>query len=398
MKRRDFLTKSSTGLAGLAGAAMLPVLGRSATPCPPPTVSVNGGAAVATGCATGNAAQDWAARTTGPGVVWFHNFDTAAEVNNFRFVRGQGTDVSAKFANANHCSWIADGFAGGGCVQITMPTGGQSAADWWRPFSALNAGGNGKSVADPAANGTLTRRTYDPTNVGEYNWTNGYYGHSSYASEDQYDGTDFYLQFRVKIAASRFAAGNPEGKLLYLDIAGPSPNGGDQEIVLQSAAGNDGVFSMYTKFGAVPPNYLDEPQGQRVTGSIAQPGGAYASTCKYPSNNSSTCWAFPKDEWVTMLVHIIPGRDGDTASSFSAAAADSTFANTGIEVWVARAGATTYTKIWSKLNYVWYFDPTRGFNAVKASSYTNGVNAVQGWTQCYTQVIFSKQFIPCPQV
>ena len=84
MKRRDFLITS----AGLTGS-MLPVLtlGR---PCPPATLSVDGGSTATTACVQGDAEADWLLRSgqdagnPQPGVVWFHDFRSDAEVNNFR--------------------------------------------------------------------------------------------------------------------------------------------------------------------------------------------------------------------------------------------------------------------------------------------------------------------------
>jgi hypothetical protein len=38
------------------------------------------------------------------------------------------------------------------------------------------------------------------------------------------------------------------------------------------------------------------------------------------------------------------------------------------------------------------------FNSVCPSAYMNNVPAVKGWYQRYDQLIFSKQFIPCPLV
>ncbi len=58
MRRREFL-RSSTGFAALA----VPLLGRAATPCPPPAISV-GGSTVLTSCEPG---------TVGPAPAWFVN-------------------------------------------------------------------------------------------------------------------------------------------------------------------------------------------------------------------------------------------------------------------------------------------------------------------------------------
>jgi hypothetical protein len=102
-----------------------------------------------------------------------------------------------------------------------------------------------------------------------------------------------------------------------------------------------------------------------------------------------------------MLVHVIPGLQAGVGTPGNIANVDygnTAAKNTGMQIWVAAPGETAYTKIWDKLNYSWAFDPApNGWNMFEPSAYTNNVKAVQGWYHRYAQVIFSKQFITCPQ-
>jgi hypothetical protein len=73
----------------------------------------------------------------------------------------------------------------------------------------------------------------------------------------------------------------------------------------------------------------------------------------------------------------------------------------GIEVWVARQGQYSYTKLFEKFNLAWYYaaylHPVGAFNSICPSGYMNGISAIAGWYHRYDQIIFSQQFIPCPQ-
>src|SRR5512141_945878 len=81
MKRRQFLASSAT----LAGA-LVPVLGRAqSTPCPPPSVSVGGGSSATAACGNTVGSADWVTRSTGPGVIWAHDFSDPREVDQFRY-------------------------------------------------------------------------------------------------------------------------------------------------------------------------------------------------------------------------------------------------------------------------------------------------------------------------
>lgn len=357
--------------------------------------------------AAANEASDWLARSTGGNVIVNHNFDRQQEVDNYRYYGGAfgGLGTTPNIASTDgNCRWISnDGFAGGGCLECNVPTGDTCDSDWRRPFSPLLTPGNGKLTNDPAKNNTLTLRTYNPNNTGEYDWTQDWHGNAAYTGQAQflYTGT-FYVQFRTKISANRFNPANPLGKLCYIDAA-PGEN---QEIVIQSVPGSGSTqrFSMYTNFGGGSNSFLTDPQlgsGDSGTGAHFQPGADYDLLCTYPG--LASCWLWPADEWVTVVIAVTPGHHWNKVGSLATAIANPSLADTGIEVWVARYGATSYTKLWNKNNFVFTFSykssegSLNAWNMVKFSGYMNGVDAVSGWTQRFTQLVVSHSLPPCPQ-
>lgn len=409
MKRREFLIAS----AGLTGA--LPLIGRGATqPCPPPSVSVSGGPTVTTACGNVSGAADWSARSTGPGVVWAHNFDTAAEVGAFRVVGGVGNDPNN--TSNSTCTWDGtDGFAGGGSMVCAVPTGATSSGYWNRPMSAIAAPFNGKTTNDAAANGTLKFRPYNANDhTQDWNFYGGYYGHpaiqaafpSWQGQSGIWDGSEFYLQFRAKISAARWTPGNPSGKLVFIDVTGLT---GTQEIIIQSennpgAAGDHyyktNPYRMYTSQGSEPNSIL-------AVNGVVQPGGPYASTCTIANLAvANACWEWPPDVWVTVLVHMIPGRDNDAyyGANPSASLSSWPYRESTLEAWVAKQGETTYTKVYENfqlaIDYWSNGHHPPGYNKIGPAAYMNSGATPQpakaGWTQKFTQIIFSKQYIPCP--
>jgi hypothetical protein len=437
MKRRDFLMTTSAGLAGTT----LPRWGFGAVkPCPPPTVSVDGGAPVSTPCGGSvTQASDWLARSTGPGVVWAHNFEYASEVSQFRNSNNYGIDPSGQ--NATNVTWVStDGFAGGGCVQVNVPSGSTTGDAWWRPFSALKAGqpgssggvGNGLPYNDPAANGTLSVNSYDSSAPSvNYNWQRGYYANAAIQTEfpywpdpgntGVYDGTDFYIQMRIKIQSTRWAAGNPSGKLLFIDTTGLT---GTQEVLCRSVNNPDSItgnswgggtqpWLMYTSQGNEP-NSVIMANGQGAYAGEWE-NGPYAATCTVGNQAAAgACWNFPNQQWFTVLIHVIPGQDNDAYYGANPSSPLSSWPHhdTGIEVWTANPGQTSYQQVFSNLTLAWDYYTTPqssgdgpngqyhppAFNSLAPSAYMNGVNSVTGWYQRYTQIIFSKSVIPCPQV
>lgn len=339
-----------------------------------------------------SAEADWQTRISDPNVVWYHDFSSENEINNFIFAPGYGTDVNKTQASSQRLSRVVSGGPSGfPCLQIDRLAGTSEPAQWVRPFSPLTAGtlSNGKQVPDPAAGSTLrTWNAANPSQSTTANWPYGYYGHSDYHTDGGWDGSVFYIQFRIKISASRWLGGNSSfgGKLAYIDMMGRTSS---QELLVQSTTNR--IFDLYTAFGSPGPlEFLNDPQDETdPTKASVQPGGPYAGTCKYPNNNPGNCWAFTPDEWHTVMIKMTPGHGpGDVWGP----------PDTGVEVWVANQNESSYTKIWNKLDYRWFFNLNfrLGWNTFKASAYYNGQNMPLSFSQSYAQIIFSKSFIPCP--
>lgn len=406
MKRRDFLIAS----ASLAGAAVPTVVAAQTKPCPPPSVSADGGGSASTQCAAaGDAEADWVRRRTGPGVVWAHDFRSDAEVNRFRWHGGIGNDPD-NTGDGNCRRITTDGITGGGCLELDVPTGGRCRGVWLRPFSPLTGATNGLGTDDPAAGGSLARLDWNVVQGRDTagRWTNGYYAHNDYHNHATrgipggwgHDGNEFYIQFRGKIPASRYTTGNPGGKFAGVMITGNgtshiTPN---QEMVITSRV--NPVIQCYTNFGNRSNSFMHENQGSQ-SGS-RQPGGS--TTCQTGTPLDGTnCITWPADEWVTVLLHFVCGHDGGGGNSppFPNSNNDTTF-----EMYIARSGETTYTPVYSKRDYVWSFggdDPTPyGWNAFKPWAYMNAgsttSDAAVGFYHRYDQIIFSRQFVPCPEV
>lgn len=375
MKRRDFLL-SSVGVAGV----VLPTLGRGQNrPCPPPSVNVSGGTSATTPCGSASAEADWLARSTGQGVVWAHDFRNQAEVDLFRWTGGYagGNDPLGKGSGAMKCfRQTADGVTGGACLEQIRPAGANEASGaWWRPFSAVN--NNGRGFPDPAANGTVPVHNWNPTDGGNQtnSWgTRGVYGHPSYAGPG-FDGTEFYLQMRVKMDPRRLSAGMPQvGKLTFLSHTAASLTA--QELVTYSGALFTGknFFRVYGP-GFTPLEVLDTlgRPGQQVGNDLG-----FCDVTASPGN----CWAW-SGGWDTVMYHITPGRQG--------------VAETHFVVFAAHEGETVYRKIWDQL-YATNYDFDKGWNALITSSFQNGFPCPSEFWHRYDQIILSRQLIPCPLV
>lgn len=390
MKRRQFLVQS----AGVVGAALPGLTLGQARPCPPPSISASGGNSVTTACAPASGEADWSARSSGPGVVWAHRFRDAASVDKFI--------VASDMAEAKRYIYRTadDGVLGDGCLTIDTPAGQAQAGSWGRPMQPISG--------DINRPGLPTGPAFSQVTSAFVNWRGGFFGHSSYHTRwpGQFLGTDYYLQYRVKFHPNRFNANEPSGKMLMLVTNYSTPS---QEIVVQALTDyGGGYYRMYTNFGNSFNGFLSGPQGAPMGASI-QPGGAFASSCVIGEaklgKGYNNCWVWPTNEWVTVLMHVIPGRQCVTQSLNDPANPR----DTGIEVWVARAGQTSYTKIWDKRDYVWFYDNNYlggeqmpfGWNWLNFTAFTGGSVAVpstSGYYHRHDQIIFSTEFIPCPLV
>lgn len=398
----------------------------------------------ATGSMGADQIADWNARSTAPGVIWAHNFDGPVEVTQFQNISG-AVDPTATGTGVN---WVADGFAGGGCLELVIPTGGTNDENYWqRPMSALLSGrpggssggvggtGNGRTVNDPAAGGTITKQTWDSSAGSEgYNWRKGYYAHPTTQStfpqwpvgtSGVYDGSSFYFSLKVKIQSTRWTAGNPAGKLLFIDLLGQTGHG---EILTRSVNNPDSGFTgwsfhqtnpylVYTSQGnlansIIMPAYQGNPAlGYPSSGPVEN--GAYVSTCTV--NNTATaghCWEYPSGDWAELLFYVQVGQDNEAFEGDPVLSHWSHFDQI-IKVWKCDRGETAWTPIFDNsalpFAFTFYSNPQSGtngpngnwnapgYNGISPSIYMNGVNAALSWYQRYTQMIFSQSMIAAPQ-
>jgi chitodextrinase len=340
---------------------------------------------------------DWQARISGAGVVWYHDFRTAAEVNQFRWANAFGNDPN-DVARPGQTTWVSDDGITGGCLETRHNVGGTpNPPEWWRPFSPLNGASNGRGIDDPAANGTIALRTFTPTSGGSQMANfgdNGFYGHADYVAQDPsaFDGTSYFIQARLKISANRttaFTGSGDGGKVFYFTTN--TESNANQEIVTNSnynvtaLGANRNLFQMYRSGGTGLVD--DDPTSSRQVGTSL-------GTCQTsPTVVSSGCWFTPNDEtsegagnFFTLLYEVHPGHDnGD---------------DTIVRVWKADWGETSYTKIWDQSDVDLFYEPDRpfGHNALICSGYQNQIVFTEEIYHRYAQIIFSQETIPCPQV
>jgi len=385
--------------------------------------------------------DNFAVRAGAPMVVWAHNFESASEVNQWRWVGGQ----MSPNPSGSQAQWASD--STGNFLRITVPTGGNTSDGWIRPMGAFAAGqpvgtsggnGNGLTTDDPAANGTVRKVVWNSSNTAEaYNYRQSYFTNPviqvaypywpSIGDTGVYDGTEFWLQVKVRISSSRWNTGNPGGKLIFVDVTAQLSD--LQEVVVRSVnnTGSGTVVGydfyqtnpllMYTSRGSYNNSTIDATQGGGdgafSSGTSLEPGGPYATSCTYGgADTAGNCWEFPSGEWTTLLFHMIPGQD--TSSYTGTPPAGNTsgwpFHDTTIEVWKCDVGDVGYTKIFEQFSLAWFYDtaPQSGtngptgqwhapaFNEVSFSAYMNGVNSSIGWTQDFSEAIFSKDYIAPP--
>ena len=336
---------------------------------------------------------DLRARAGGPNVVWFHFFDSVAELDAFRWMNGVGNDPNAGGAGANLASLlVGEGPCGSNCIQFLYPAGvSQPTTLWWRPLAPLNTG-SGKSAADPAANGTLTVRSWNPTASTSHTsqFTFGWYGNPTYANADpsHFDGNEIWLQIRVKADPRRITGGNEAsqfggGKFVWITTAeGANSLSGGEHVFWSygrgGSAANQGADKNYlrcyvhqvTGIGAFDPLDQEEP-GTRI-----QPGSDSADDWYYSNN------------WDTLLINIRPGQLGVTSGENASR----------LRVYAAHDGETEYTKIWDQEYGISSYEARNGLQALILSAYNNSFDFPQEFWHRHAQPIFSKSYIPPPAV
>ena len=376
------------------------------------------GAGVARGAAAGALSvaggggliSDWQSRIAGPGVVWYHNFDSAAEVNQFRWCGGYagGNDPLANAPDGPRVQWVSSGGAdNGGHLRVTYPLGANTGSMYWyRPFNPLTGATNGRGVDDPAASGTIALSAFNVSDGSStlYNWglqpNPGWYMHPTHQASfpGKFQGHDFYYQARVRRAQTPGAPpDNPiDG---YFSITGKSvwftstvSTYTAQELVVygQKNGGptNDSVGVQ---------SQINIYSGQNFQ-SIFEAGGQPDQTVTLSPIGSG--WRYTGG-WDTLLFHVTPGTNGGTGAN-----------DTRVEVWAQRdltlfpAEAGQYIKL-GEVKFSGSFDLSSnsagapglpGWNAVLCAIYHNGSQfTTSSFQYDYDQLIFSKNFIPAPQ-
>jgi hypothetical protein len=338
------------------------------------------------------AALDWLARAAGNGVVWAQRFTASADVTKYMNYGG-----SSIIAQTPYCHFLSsDGVLGDGCLELFQPANDATQpASWGKPFSPIAGVDVNKpglaTMADFSQ--VVASGIFDDANQG------GYFAKTAGA---KVIGNEFYLQYRCKYSANRFDAPIITGKNLNIGInKWGTPN---QEIVTDCQTDYGGAwFKMYTNGGNAWNTSLTDPQSASGnTNDKIQNQPPYASTCiigNFPGL-SNNCWCYPRNQtWSTIMFHVIPGSQNvGTNLSNPSQPKDQT-----IEVYVAKAGETTYTKIFSKTDFQFEFDTrgiVQGYNWAAFTSYNGGNQQTavpQDYWHRYDQIVLSTQFIPCPQ-
>lgn len=356
-------------------------------------------------------AADWANRISGPSVVWYHNFDAAAEVNQFRWTGafGSGNDPSGLGAGANFITRVASGGAdGGGFLRATYPAGGVNGGNshWWRPYNAFTGATNGRGTNDPGASGTITPVAWPATSGSSTtsSWSAnasnpGWYMHANHqaANPGKFQGSDFWLQVRVRRTGRPGAPPDSgsfthiTGKCVWFNTTTFS-NPAQELVTAGQSVGNGDQVGVYERHNA----YIAQSSANTFTFIGDQTPPATVVT-----TNISINWRY-SGGWDTLLYHLTPGPNGGTSDPN----------RTRVEVWAQHdpalfpAEAGQYVKIWD-VYWGGVFDTSPnsqgapslpGWNAIILGVYHNGSPFATSFNFDYDQVIFSKATIPAPTV
>lgn len=460
MKRRDFLT-ASAGLA--ATGAFQQVAWAQSPPCPPPALNVAGGSSTEQTCGAGapaDAEADWLTRRTGPGVVWAHDFRYPEELGAF-LTRGDPKYYT-------RTPTIEKDGPTGYCLQYLNPAGASTESyQWGRIMSPVHAHENGLPYDDPASSGQLIRRHWTYGSRLQDRWGYGFYGHQAYhaafpnwgppeypvTGTNAWDGSEFYLQFRVKMSASRFSSAQRDAdgqatKIMFIDTNVPGTNGlHNQQLIMNTLNAETGYppphekryyrtarMNWATNQGNAPDaGYQDmifsSTQGRDDAPETVNPGGEWASTCKFGSDSSGyytaqadACWEWPVDKWVTVHVYLKPGRHNQLPAPTNDYRwmQSAPYRETEMAVQVHVEGdAPVYRTIYRKSDLVWIYGDLYaddhlggsfgkvgqclpGFNRIMPTAFANlsyGTPAVaETYWHRFTQIILSRRPIPCPTV
>jgi hypothetical protein len=280
----------------------------------------------------------------------------------------------------------------------TSTIGAASPTQWRRPFARLPGSQNGKGVDDPGANGTVTMRSWSGYGPISNNWNfyEGYYGNAAYQNSN-FDGSEFWLQFRAKIHANRFSSGRPSKFWFLQKVAGTVQRqfyGGIRGASSYDAgrwlAPDGWPYDSDATDGGTYIGVIHSQAGYYVGGGSAlQVGGQYGSTCL---DSGGVCLLYPPDEWCTWLIHVNPGLDGVAATTF--------------ELFLQLPGESDYRTVLSTSTHSPVYDDdgpdqaNRGWNSFYPQNYANeyiGTGSVSPPVNDtlveFTQIILSKSYI-----
>jgi hypothetical protein len=369
-------------------------------------------------------------------------------------------------------SWDVNpaGFApySGSSSTITAQRCRVSEGSWSRPFSALSSGnglngGVGAEIPDRGiAALSMPGRAWSTTwsSSRTTRWRKDWYGHANYGSllatwkdhnslfqDDQYRGSDFWMQWRIKIEGTRFQSSGVvprnDHALKYLAASVMAPTTSPTHEVTfhdtnvwwrEGGSGNEnflassgGRISGYTGQNLSEGEFWGTTGVNSLSGSdIYQPNGDFDSTCRVISNQApsaeSACFRIKPDEWYVFLMHVVPGLHHNNfrnaSDVFIWPTADTPLRGTGIQLWgqsqtnidLARAAGTipTYQTIINKIGafaFPFHFDNgyiddplvAANYGAVPPAwnnfyfwSYQNNLPQYAGFRRWFAQPIFKK--------
>jgi len=340
MKRRDFLLES----AGLAGA-LIPGIGLTQErPCPPPTLAVNAGTAVATACGAADAEADWQLRKSG-----------ALQATDFRdseeglYLMGVRPPSGPGGVYRDDIYGVA--LTGGKCLRIDYPKEAGSEPGTWKCF--LNSDWNSLSINSPQTVGM--------------------------------GSTAFYVQYRVRFPSSWLvlANGTSQGKKVSIVSSNYHSNTAFEHVIQNLF--NRGIVHAYRQDGNGYPSFEESYAGDyKLQNAIPSP------YCLYSTKNSGlpNCYRFTPDVWMCLYMRIkVATYGGSTGNEW--------------DLWAWKPGETGYTHLQSFRNYgvgsVGQY--TNGFNGLHLLPYTTGRTSSSVDSHVlYDQVIVSLQPVACPTV
>lgn len=344
--------------------------------------------------------DNWASTIAASNCVWFHDFSSAAEVNQFRWTGsyGSGNDPNGSGAGANLIAHVATGGVdGGGFLRATYPAGGVNGGNshWWRPYNPFTGATNGKGVSDPGAGGTITPVAW-PASDGSSTtsgWSNttkpAWYGNATHvaANPTKFDGNDFWLQVRVRRS---FKPGPPPDSGSFTTITGKCvwfnsttfSNPAQEIVTAGQSVGNGDVAGTFERHNA----YILQTSANTFTFIGDQTSPAVISV-----SNLTLNWRY-SGGWDTLLYHITPGTNGGTSDPNMSR----------VEVWAQHdptlfpAESGVYLKIWD-VKYGGVFDTASnsagapslpGWNAIILGVYHNGSPFATSFSFDYDRVAF----------